>query len=138
MTTAMTTLSGIPKIAAALVRYVRDTPAPEPTSVMLYPDKNAVDIQPSHGPDPVQTIGSLLIWTHRLTGITGEWWRTPGGDLFTILTGRGPHGITYGVYGAIPYRAVQRLVRLPQGERESVTPDELYQLALELRTRQEI
>ncbi|HVV09234.1 hypothetical protein [Amycolatopsis sp.] len=138
MTAALTPLANVPKLAATLIRYVRATPAPEPATVTIHPGQNQVSLQPAYSPDPVHALGALLIWTHRLTGVTGDWWHTTGGDLHITLTGRGPHGITFSVYGGIPHRVVQRLVRLPRGERESVTPDELYRLALELRTRQEV
>lgn len=135
MTTAVAPLSAVPKLAGAVMRYVAATPAPEPASITLFPDMNRVDFQPEVNRDPVQAIGALLVWTHRLTGITGTWSRTiKDGPIHATLTGRGPHGITFRVFTGLSYRPLARLITLPLGHRESVTPDELYRLALELRT----
>ncbi|NKQ53315.1 hypothetical protein HFP15_10520 [Amycolatopsis sp. K13G38] len=137
MTTALTPLATVPKLAAAVIRYVHATPAPEPVAVTLAPRDHEVSLQPRHSSDPVHTLGSLLVWTHRLTGVTGDWWHTASRDLHITLTGRGPHGITFRVYAGIPHRLVKRHVRLAPGARESVTPDEVYRLALTLRDEQD-
>ncbi|MFF0149637.1 hypothetical protein ATK36_1249 [Amycolatopsis sulphurea] len=122
------------RLTAVAARYVRDTPAPDPASISLYPGLRRIDIQPSVPSwDRVAVLDSLLIWTHQLTGITGDWWHTPGGDLHITLTGRGPCGVTVRVYDAFPYRTVRQHVALTEGASESVTPGELYRLALELR-----
>jgi hypothetical protein len=138
MTAALVSLTGVAKLAAVAVALVRDTPAPEPCHVSLDPGVQTVDIQPTtvDRTDPVGVLGTLLIWTHRLTGVTGDWWHTPRGDLHISLIGRGPGGIRVKVYNSIPYRQVRRHVALDTGARESVTPDELYRLALELRKGQ--
>ncbi|HWD04077.1 MAG TPA: hypothetical protein VG674_16685 [Amycolatopsis sp.] len=137
MTTALTSTSGTARLAAVVTRWVRETPAPEPASISLRPERREVALQPStvFG-DPVATLGALLIWTHQLTGITGDWWHTAGGDLHITLTGRGPCGVTVQVYSSIPYRIARSQVALAKGKTESVTPDELYRLALELRKGQ--
>ncbi|MYW97189.1 hypothetical protein G3I59_42895 [Amycolatopsis rubida] len=137
MTTALVTASDTARLATVAARYVRDTPAPDPASIMLLPGQRRIEIQPSVDfGDPVAILGALLIWTHRLTGITGEWWHTSGGRLHILLTGRGPCGIEFRIYSGIAYQAVRRHVVLAKGARESVTPDELYRLALELRKGQ--
>ncbi|MEU4245827.1 hypothetical protein AB0F15_00260 [Amycolatopsis sp. NPDC026612] len=137
MTAALVPLTGVAKLAAVAVAYVRDTPAPEPVHLSLDPGFHRVDVQPDiPRADPVGVLGALLIWTHRLTGVTGEWWHTPGGELHITLTGRGPCGVSFLVYSSIPYRTARRHVALAASARESVTPDELYRLALELRKGQ--
>jgi hypothetical protein len=138
MTAALVPLTGVAKLAAVAVAYVRDTPAPEPCYITLNPGDNEIDLQPDvpFGRDPVIVLGALLVWTHRLTGITGTWTHGTDGALFISLTGRGPSGVHIRVYSSIPYRAARRHVALVKGFRESVTPDELYRLALELRKGQ--
>ncbi|WP_370970086.1 hypothetical protein [Amycolatopsis sp. cg9] len=134
MTAALVPLTGVAKLAAVAVTYVRDTPAPEPCYLALNPGSHAVEIQPDvRQATPVTVLGTLLVWTHRLTGINGDWWHTPGGELHITLTGRGPSGVRFLVYSSFPYRVARRHVALAAGARESVTPDELYRLALELR-----
>ncbi|WP_326945734.1 hypothetical protein OG439_40340 [Amycolatopsis sp. NBC_01307] len=137
MTAALVPVTGVAKLAAIAVTYVRDTPAPEPTYLSLDLGSHRVDIQPDVSrTNPVTVLGALLVWAHRLTGVTGDWWHTPGGDLHITLTGRGPCGVSFVVYSSIAYRVARRHVALAVGARESVTPDELYRLALELRKGQ--
>ncbi|MDS0137570.1 MULTISPECIES: hypothetical protein [unclassified Amycolatopsis] len=137
MTAALVPLTGVAKLAAVAVTYVRDTPAPEPCYLALNPGSQTVEIQPDvRRVDPVGVLGTLLVWTHRLTGITGDWWHTSSGELHITLTGRSPSGVRFLVYSSFPYRAARRHVALTAGARESVTPDELYRLALELRKGQ--
>jgi hypothetical protein len=133
MTTALTPLAAVAKLATTAARYITATPAPETVAITLYPKVNRIDIQPGVSSDSVQVLGGLLIWTHSLTGISGTWWHTNSGNLHITLTGRGPHGITVRVYDSFPYRHAAAHVPLAAGEKDSVTPDELYRLALELR-----
>lgn len=138
MTAALVPLTGVAKLAAVAVAYVRDTPALEPCYITLNPAGNEIDLQPDVplGRDPVIVLGALLVWTHRLTGIAGTWTHGTDDALFISLTGRGPSGVRIRVYSSIPYQAARRHVVLNKGNRESVTPDELYRLALELRKGQ--
>ncbi|MEU5257337.1 hypothetical protein [Amycolatopsis sp. NPDC021455] len=137
MTAALVPLTGIAKLATVAVTYVGDTPAPEPCYLSLNPSSHTVEIQPDvRRAAPVAVLGALLVWTHRLTGVTGDWWHTPGGDLRITLTGRGPCGVRFLVYSSITYGTARRHVALAKNARESVTPDELYRLALELRKGQ--
>jgi hypothetical protein len=46
MTTALTPLGGIPKLAAAAARYVEATPAPEPCAITLDPGQKMIKLQP--------------------------------------------------------------------------------------------
>jgi len=135
MTTAVAPLGNIAKLATVAVRYVRDTPAPEPCDISISPSTHTISIQPTvtYPAEPVNVLGTLLIWTHRLTGVTGDWWHIPSGDLHITLTGRGPCGTHIRVYSSFRYRDARPHVQLAKAERESVTPDELYRLALELR-----
>ncbi|WP_199432572.1 hypothetical protein [Qaidamihabitans albus] len=136
MTTAITPLGNVAKLALVARRHVTTTPAPEPCTVTLYPHDQTISLQPRVRYEPVAVLGALLIWTHRLTGIIGRWWHTPGGVLHITLTGRGPYGTRIKVYSGFPYEQASTHLRLEQGRRESVTPDELYRLALTLRTRE--
>jgi hypothetical protein len=135
MTTALTPLGNVAKLATIAERYVTTTPAPDPMDITLYPGKQEISLQPSIEFDPVAVLGSLLIWTHRLTGITGNWWRTASNDLHITLNGRGPAGVRFRVYSSFAYRHARSHVSLAKGDTESVTPDELYRLALELRVQ---
>jgi hypothetical protein len=135
MTTALTPLCNVAKLATIAQRFVTTTPAPEPAIITLHPRAHRIDIQPTIGPDPVSVLGCLLIWTHRLTGITGTWWHTAGNDLHITLTGRGPAGVRIRVYSSFAYHHARPHVSLAKGDTESVTPDELYRLALELRVQ---
>lgn len=132
MTTALAPLEGVAKLAAVATRLVRETPAPEPFSVRLEPGTFSITIQPGAMGDPVTEIGALLIWTHLLTGLKGNWWHTSVGRLHIELNGRGPSGTRVCVYGSVPYSVARRHVALRKGDHESVTPDELYLLALEI------
>ncbi|MCU1685332.1 MAG: hypothetical protein JWQ81_6071 [Amycolatopsis sp.] len=134
MTTAVAPLGSIAKLATLAARLVRDTPAPEPASVTLYPESFSISVQPAHTYDPVATIGALLIWTHRLTRLHADWWHTATGDLHITVVGRGPCGTRVHVYSSFAYRLARPHVLLHKGDTESVTPDELYRLAVELRT----
>ncbi|WAL66620.1 hypothetical protein ORV05_02040 [Amycolatopsis cynarae] len=133
MSTELAPVATISALATAAQRLIRITPAPTPSSVTLISPTRTIDLQPGWTPDPVHRLAGLLVWTHSLTGLTGTWWHTEDGHLYISLVGRGPFGVTVNTYSSIPFRLVKRLVRLPQGERESVTPDELYRLAIALR-----
>ncbi|WP_181770347.1 hypothetical protein [Amycolatopsis pittospori] len=135
MTTALVPLEGIAKLAAIATRLVNETPAPEPASVCLTPGSSSISIQPDAGTDPVSVIGSLLIWTHCLTGLQCEWWHTSSGQLHMTLRGRGPAGSRVCVYDAFPYSLARKHLALRKGDHESVTPDELYLFALEIATQ---
>jgi len=137
MTVALVSLDGVAKLAAIATRLVQETPAPEPASVCLTPGTSSISIQPSVGNDPVTVIGSLLIWTHSLTGLHGDWWRTAHGTLHITLRGRGPSGSRVCVYDAFPYSIARRYITLRKGDHETVTPDELYLLALEIAKQKE-
>jgi len=132
VTTALVPLEGVAKLAAIATRLIRETPAPEPASVCLTPGTSSISIQPSVGNDPVTVIGSLLVWTHCLTGLQGDWWRTAHGSLHITFRGRGPSGSRVCVYDAFPYSLAQKHLALRKGDHETVTPDELYLLALEI------
>jgi hypothetical protein len=136
MTAALVALRGVAKLAAIARQIVRDTPAPEPLTVTLYGSGNEIAIQPSVGWDPVDGLGALLVWTHQLTGITGTWSRTSDDRLFISLTGRGPGGVRIQVYSSIPFDFARGYVTPPADGGESVTPDELYRLALSIRKGQ--
>ncbi|WP_326944523.1 hypothetical protein OG439_32555 [Amycolatopsis sp. NBC_01307] len=136
MSAALVTLSGVDKLTAVARQVVRDTPAPEPCFVSLDVRMSQIDIQPSGGRDPVEALGTLLVWTHTLTGITGTWFCTRDGDLFITLAGRGPSGVQVRVYSSIPFDGARGYVTRPADGGESVTPDELYQLALSIREGQ--
>lgn len=137
MTTALTTVTRITRMATAAARYIDTVPAPEPAVVTLYPGGDVVKIQPSlYGKDAVQVLGALLIWSHQLTGITGRWHHLNDGTVLINLTGRGPYGIRFNIYYSLPHADIRRHVALPPGARESVTPDELYRLGLQIRTSQ--
>ncbi|MGW4520121.1 hypothetical protein [Amycolatopsis sp. NPDC004378] len=138
MSAALTTLAGVAKLTTVARMFVRDTPAPEPCFLTLSTHDNRIELQPSvpSRRDPVVVLGALLIWTHRLTGITGSWRHTRDGSLFIALTGRGPAGVRIQVYSSIPFTQTGGHVALAAGAGESVTPDELYRLALELRKGQ--
>jgi hypothetical protein len=135
MSAVLTTLTGVVKLATVARTFVCDTPAPEPCFLTLNTYDNQIELQPRvpGGRDPVVVLGALLIWTHRLTGITGTWRHTSGGSLFIALTGRGPAGVRIQVYSSIPFTQTGGHVALAAGAGESVTPDELYRLALEIR-----
>ncbi|ANN19736.1 hypothetical protein SD37_31700 [Amycolatopsis orientalis] len=137
MTTALVSLEGVAKLAAIATRLIRETPAPEPASVCLTPGTSSVSIQPSVGRDPVTVIGSLLVWTHSLTGLHGDWWHTSAGDLHITLHGRGPSGARVKVYSSFPYSRARKHLGLRKGDHETVTPDELYLLALEIAKQKE-
>ncbi len=132
MTTALAPLTGVAKLAAVATKLVRETPAPEPFSVTLHPGTFNISIQPDAGSDPVTVIGSLLIWTHGLTGLHGDWWHTRDGQLHITLNGRGPSGTKVRVYDSFPYSRARRHLSLRKGDHETVTPDELYLIALEI------
>ncbi len=132
MTTALAPLEGVAKLAAIATRMVRETPAPEPFSIDLHPGTFSISIQPGGVNDPVEVIGALLIWTHSLTGLHGDWWHTSAGQLHITLRGRGPSGTRVKVYSSFSYSLARRHVDLREGDQETVTPDELYRLALEL------
>lgn len=137
MTTALSPLARVPKLARVAAQYVKAVPAPEPVSILLLPSQNQIDIQPESTWDPVNTVAALLIWAHKLTGITGGWWHTPGGYLHITLTGRGPYGVGMRIYSGFPYARAAHLLNLAPDTTESVTPDELYRLALEIRASKE-
>lgn len=136
MTAALVALTGVAKLATVARLYIRDTPAPEPCFVTLDTNANQIDIQPPTRRDPVELLGALLVWSHRLTGITGTWTHTRDEHLHIILAGRGPSGVRIRVYSSIPFEYADGHVALAAGARESVTPDELYRLALEIRKGQ--
>jgi hypothetical protein len=136
MSAALDTLTGLDKLADVARQVVRDTPAPEPSVITIYPSRNEVNIQPPHTSDPVAALGMLLVWTHRLTGITGTWTHTDDKHLHVSFSGRGPAGVGIRVYGSIPFDFARDYVALRAGKRESVTPDELYRLALAIRKGQ--
>jgi hypothetical protein len=138
MSAALTTLTGMVKLATVARTFVQDTPAPEPCFLTLNSHHNRIEVQPSvpSPREPVAVLGALLIWTYRLTGITGTWCHTHDGALFIELTGRGPAGVAVQVYSSIPFTQTGGHVALAQGSGESVTPDELYRLALEIRKGQ--
>ncbi|WP_410640698.1 hypothetical protein [Amycolatopsis sp. lyj-346] len=138
MSAALTTLTGVAKLTTVARMFVRDTPAPEPCFLTLNPHDNQIELQPTVPTrrDPVAVLGALLIWTHRLTGIAGSWRHTRNGALFIELTGRGPAGVRIQVYSSIPFTQTGGHVALAAGAGESVTPDELYRLALEIRKGQ--
>jgi len=138
MTNSLAPLGTVTKLATVAERYIRDMPAPDPFSVTLYPGTGMIQIQPGgcSSATPVATLGALLVWTYPLTGVTGDWWRTAEGQLHITLRGRGPCGVRFKVYSSIPYRTARHVVVLHKGDQESVTPDELYRLALEIRKGQ--
>lgn len=136
MSAALVALRGVDKLTAVARQVVRDTPAPEPCFVTLDVRENQIDIQPSGSRDPVEVLGDLLVWTHTLTGITGTWSCTSDGRLFITLSGRGPSGVRVRVYSSIPFDVARGYVTRPADGGESVTPDELYQLALAIRKGQ--
>ncbi|WP_037317199.1 hypothetical protein [Amycolatopsis orientalis] len=137
MTTALVPLTGVAKLAAIATRLVRETPAPEPASVCLTPGTSSISIQPDAGTDPVTVIGSLLVWTHSLTGLHGDWWHTSSGQLHMTFRGRGPSRSQVCVYDAFPYSLARKHLALRKGDHETVTPDELYLLALEIAKQKE-
>ncbi|MEU0794723.1 hypothetical protein ABZ342_32070 [Amycolatopsis sp. NPDC005961] len=136
MSAALDTLTGLDKLADVARQVVRDTPAPEPSVITIYPSQNELTFQPPHQRDPVAALGTLLVWTHQLTGITGRWTHTDDQQLHVSFAGRGPGGVRIRVYGSIPFDFARGYVALRAGGRESVTPDELYRLALEIRKGQ--
>ncbi|MEU4517391.1 hypothetical protein AB0F52_01585 [Amycolatopsis sp. NPDC024027] len=123
MSAALTTLSGVAKLATVARMFVRDTPAPEPCFLTLDTRENQIDLQPSvpHCRDPVVVLGALLIWTHRLTGLTGSWRHTSDEHLHIILAGRGPAGVRIRVYSSIRFEQACGHVALVAGVGESVT-----------------
>lgn len=137
MTTALAPLEGVAKLAAVATRLVRETPAPEPFSLSLEPGTHSITIHVNAGTDPVTVIGSLLIWTHALTGLHGDWWHTERGSLHITLHGRGPFGTRVQVYSSFPYSLARKHLALRKGDHETVTPDELYLLALEIAKQKE-
>ncbi|WP_410600466.1 hypothetical protein [Amycolatopsis sp. lyj-90] len=132
MTTALAPLERVAKLAAIATHLARETPAPEPFSMRLEPGTFSIAIQPGHSGDAVTEIGALLIWTHLLTGLKGEWWHTNSGRLHIELNGRGPSGARVSVYSSISYTLARKHLALRKGDHETVTPDELYLLALEI------
>lgn len=136
MTTALSPLSTVATLAHTALHYITSVPLPEPAHVTLMPHENRIKILPRvhNYNDPVAVIGSLLLWSHRLTGITGEQWYTPSAHLHITLRGRLHNGIRIEIYDGIPYNTVRAHVRLKPRDIESITPDELYRLALDLRT----
>jgi hypothetical protein len=138
MSTALAPLSNIDALATAATAYVRRTPAPEPASIMLHPRQRSIDIQPGIqlGDNAVAVLGSLMVWTHPLVALTGDWWHTSRGSLHITLTGRLGNGIGVLVYDGIPIASTHGLITLAKGKRESVTPDEIYRLALALRDKE--
>jgi hypothetical protein len=138
MTSALAPLSNVAALAHTATAYVRRTPAPEPASIMLHPRQRSFDIQPGTevGDSAVAVLGSLMVWTHPLVAVTGDWWHTSRGSLHIALTGRLGNGIGVRVYDGIPIASTHGLITLPKGERESVIPDEIYRLALALRDKE--
>ena len=139
MTASLAPLGTVTRLATVAERYIRDIPTPDPASVTLYPGTGLIEIQPggSRVSSPVATLGGLLVWTYSLTGVTGDWWHTSEGNLHITLYGRGPCGVRFKVYSSIRYHAASHVLALRKGDQESVTPDELYRLALELQKGQD-
>ncbi|OZM73568.1 hypothetical protein CFN78_08515 [Amycolatopsis antarctica] len=135
MSQQLVSLSTVTTLALAASRYVDSTPAPTPARVALNPHSRCIEIQPRVGyqAPAVEVLGSLMVWTHRLSGITATWWCPAPDRLHITITGRLAPGITARVYDEIPTTACRSLMVLPGDSPETVTADELYVLAMALR-----
>lgn len=135
MTTTLTLTPTVARLAAAAVQFIQSVPLPESASIHLQPGEQQIAIQPkADRTDPTAVLGSLLLWSYRLTGITATQWHTPSGQLHITITGRTQPGISIQLYAGVPFSAVREHIQLEPGDTESVTPDELYHLALALRS----
>jgi hypothetical protein len=124
------TVSTLDKLINTYRAHFTGADLAEPAMVEFVVYAHRIDIQIRHDTDEVTRLVDLLRVARTLHGVTGRQVHTPDfGNLHIELVGRTEDGTTGRVYGGIPYRDVDGLVRLAPGEDESVTPDELYLLA---------
>ena len=107
---------------------LHECPLPEPAVVSLEPTVNRITIQAGGGPNPLDHLAELFLWTYALEQVSAQWWHTRHGSLDVTVHGRTPTGIAVKVYGAIAFADCAGLVALAAEESEGVSLDEIYTL----------
>ncbi len=108
--------------------FLRDYPVAEPAIVNLEPTPYRISIQARHHHNALDHLGELLLWAYPLGQVSFRWWHTPDGSLHLSIDGHASTGVALKVYGGIPFDHCAGLVRLPVGEAEGVSLDEIYTL----------
>jgi hypothetical protein len=123
-----TTNTRLATLTEAWRALLTDCPLPAPAVVSLEPTVNRITIQAGGRQDPLDHLAELLLWAYTLEQVTARWWHTRDGHLHLTIHGRTTTGVTFKVYGGIPFAHCAGLVPLAPDESEGVSLDEIYTL----------